>query len=167
MHALSRKWRRPFPDVSETANDRYEIADALHRFAAGQDLREPDLLASAFTLDAALDFTQPARKFGVEMPVLRGSDQIVAALRLALADIDTTHTVSNTRITIDENSAEVFALVEAQHLPRGDHTRNLLLKNFYRAALIRSGSTWKIWQLRIENAWHRGDPSVLFHGAKA
>jgi len=167
MHALSRRFRRPSPDVIDVANDRYEIADALHRFAAGQDLREPDLLASAFTLDASLDFTQPARKFGVGMPVLRGSSQIVVALGHALAEIDTTHTVSNTRIAIDENSAELFALVEAQHLPRADHTRNLLLKNFYRAALIRSGASWKIWQLRIENAWHRGDPSVLFHGAQA
>ncbi len=79
MNALT-KWRRVVPDAAQLANDRYEVADALHRFAAGQDLRDRDLLASAFTLDASLDFTQPARKFGVIMPVLRGRDQIAAAL---------------------------------------------------------------------------------------
>ena len=165
MHAALIRRRRPAPDPSQAANDRYEIVDALHRFAAGQDLRDRELLASAFTLDASLDFSQPARRFGVEMPVLRGRDQIAAAIGAALADVDTTHTVTNARVAIDENAAELFALVEAQHLPRDDHGRNLLLKNFYWASLARSGRTWTIWQLRIENAWHRGDPSVLFHGA--
>ncbi|APV50253.1 hypothetical protein BWI17_11460 [Betaproteobacteria bacterium GR16-43] len=166
MHALN-KWRRATPDATQLANDRYEIGDALHRFAAGQDLRDGDLLASAFTLDAALDFTQPARKFGVEMPVLRGRDQITVALGKALIGLDTTHTVTNTRIVIDEDSAELFALVEAQHLPRRDHGRHLLLKNFYRVSLMRSGAVWKIWQMRIENSWHQGDPTVLFPGVQA
>ena len=164
MHALSR-WRRTAPDAAQVANDRYEIADALHRFAAGQDLRDPELLASAFTLDASLDFTRTARKFGVLMPVLRGRDQIAAALGKSLAETDTTHSVTNTRIAIDEDSAELFALVEAQHLPRADPGRNLLLKDFYGVSLMRSGPVWKIWQMRIDNAWHRGDPTVLFPGA--
>jgi hypothetical protein len=47
--------------------------DALNRFAAGQDLRDPALLASAFAPDAELDFVQPARQLGVELPVFRAS----------------------------------------------------------------------------------------------
>ena len=165
MHAYTQR-RRPVPDTVRAADDRYEIADALHRFAAGQDLRDTGLLASAFTADADLDFTQPARRFGVEMPVLRGREQIVATLKLALAELDTTHTVSNVRVVIDGHAAELFALVEAQHLPRADHSRNLLLKNFYFASLTRAGARWAIASMRIENAWHRGDPAVLFPGAR-
>jgi hypothetical protein len=166
MHASLIRRRRTIVEPSQAANDRYEIGDALNRFAAGQDLRDGELLASAFTLDATLDFTQPAGKFGVLMPKLRGREQIAVAIGTALADLDTTHTITNTRIAIDENAAEVFALVEAQHLPRNDHSRNLLLKNFYWVSLARSGRIWQIWQMRIENAWHRGDPTVLFPGAK-
>ena len=54
MHAALIRRRRPALDPTQVANDRYEIVDALHRFAAGQDLRDRELLASAFTLDATL-----------------------------------------------------------------------------------------------------------------
>jgi hypothetical protein len=160
MHTIT---RRPAPtrDLS-LASDRYEAIDALHRFAAGQDLRDLQLLASAFTPDAWLDFTQPARKFGVEMPVVRGRQAIVSTLGAALADLDTTHTVSNARVAIDGAAASLHALVEAQHLARADHSRHLLLKNHYWVDLERSGDGWAIATLRIVNAWHRGDPAVLF-----
>lgn len=166
MHASLIRRRRIVTDPAQAINDRYEIGDALHRFAAGQDLRDPELLASAFTIDASLDFTQPARRFGVEMPVLRGRVQIVAALGAALEGLTTTHSVTNTRIAIDENAAEVFALVEAQHVARSDPARHLLLKNFYWVSMARAGRAWAIWQMRIENAWHHGEPAVLFAGEK-
>src|SRR5947207_2255743 len=48
-------------DLSQLANDRYEIADALHRFAFGLDHGDADSLASAFAEDCVLDF-RPAGK---------------------------------------------------------------------------------------------------------
>jgi hypothetical protein len=99
-----------------SAEDRYEVVDALHRFAAGQDLRDAELFASAFAPQAELDFTQPARMLGAELPPFRGRD----------------------------------------------HARHLLLKNFYWVTLERSGARWLITRMRIENAWYRGDPTVLF-----
>ena len=62
----------------------------------------------------------------------------------------------------DGAHASLVALVEAQHLPRSDHSRHLLLKNFYFADLVRDGSRWLIERLRIENVWYDGEPSVLF-----
>jgi hypothetical protein len=143
-------------------DERFEAIDALYRFAAGQDLRDERLLASAFAPHAALDFTQPARKLGAEVPVFTGREVIVSSIRSALGDVDTTHTVTNTRVDIQGDRATLFALVEAQHLPRADHSRNLLLKNFYWVSLQRSADGWSITHMRIENAWHRGDPKVLF-----
>jgi hypothetical protein len=145
-----------------TSEDRHRIIDALHRFAAGQDLRDPALLASAFAPHAELDFVQPAKKLGVELLIFKGRQHIVAAIGAALAQLDTTHTVSNPRVDIDGDKATLFALVEAQHLPRRDHSRNLLLKNFYWVSLERAGERWQITHMRIENVWHRGDPKVLF-----
>jgi hypothetical protein len=37
-----------------------------------------------------------------------------------------------------------------------------LLKNFYWVWLERAGAQWTITRMRIENAWHAGDPKVLF-----
>jgi hypothetical protein len=49
------------------------VVDALYRFAAGQDLRDEELFRSAWTSDGELDFVQPARKLGVELPPFRGT----------------------------------------------------------------------------------------------
>src|SRR5690348_10628597 len=150
-----------------SCDDRFAVIDALYRFAAGQDLRDPALLSSAFTRDAELDFVQPARQLGVALGVFKGRAEILSSIRAALADVDTTHTVTNTRVEFDGDRALLSALVEAQHLPRGDHSRNLLLKNFYWMTLRRAGEQWAIEHMRIQNAWHRGDPGVLFPRAVA
>lgn len=52
--------------------DRAAIVDALYRFGAGQDLRDRALLQSAFSAEAKLDITGPARRLGVELSVLHG-----------------------------------------------------------------------------------------------
>lgn len=145
-----------------SCDERFAVIDALLRFAAGQDLRDPALLSSAFARDAELDFVQPARRLGVELGVFKGRAEILSSIHAALADVDTTHSVTNTRVEIDGDRASLFALVEAQHLPRADHSRNLLLKNFYWLKLRRERDSWLIERMRIQNAWYRGDPGVLF-----
>jgi hypothetical protein len=148
--------------VAARIEQRTEIIDALYRFAAGQDLRDPILLASAFGPEAALDFVQPAKKLGIDLAVFKGRDQIVSTIGAALAELDTTHTVTNPRVNFEQDHASLFALVEAQHLRRNDHRRNLLLKNFYWVTLKPTGRQWVITKMRIENVWYTGDPKVLF-----
>ena len=48
------------------------IEQALLRFAAGQDLGDPDLLGAAFSDDASLDFTQPADQLGASAKIMHG-----------------------------------------------------------------------------------------------
>ncbi|AKJ31864.1 nuclear transport factor 2 family protein [Caldimonas brevitalea] len=145
------------------ATERWDVLDALHRFAAGQDLKDWALFASAFADDAQLDFTQPAARLGAQLPVLRGRGDIVAAITAAVQGLDTTHSVSNARIWVEGRHAQLLALVEAQHLPAGDHSRHLLLKNFYRVRLhAGEGRQWAMTHVRIDNAWMTGDASVLF-----
>ncbi len=43
-------------DLAQLAADRYEIADALHRFAFGLDHGDADSLASTLMEDCVLDF---------------------------------------------------------------------------------------------------------------
>ena len=148
------------PAISGIHDDRFEIIDALNRYAAGQDLHDAELLASAFSPDAELDFARGIP--GVELPRIKGRDSIVAAIQTALADIDTRHTVTNTRIEIQKDTASLYVLVDARQRLRSGSGGSLLLKNFYWITLRRQGSRWAITKLRVENAWHSGEPKTLF-----
>jgi hypothetical protein len=143
--------------------DRVDILDALRRFAAGQDLRDRPLLASAFAPQARLDFTQPGARLGVDLPVFEGREAIVDAVFGSTAPLDTTHTLTNERIVAyARDTATVMALIEAQHLLRDDHERRLLLKNSLTVEVSRAGDEWRISAMIFRNVWREGDPAVLF-----
>jgi hypothetical protein len=141
--------------------DEQQVIDALYRFAAGQDLRRRELFLSAFSVDAELDFTQPARRFGIQMPIMIGRSEIAKIMEI-LAPLDTTHTVTNPRVELHGDEARLTALVEAQHVSRAAPEQYLLLKNIYDVTLVRSAVDWKIRSLGIRNVWYQGDPGVLF-----
>jgi hypothetical protein len=150
------------------AGERADIVDALYRFAAGQDLRDRSLFDSAFAAGAKLDFTEPASRFGLSIPIFEGRRMIGDAVFSAIRSLDTTHTVTNPRVTAyDGRHARLFALVEAQHLPHDDHSRHLLLKNIYTMLLSKEDGRWVIHHMRIANVWKTGDPAVLFSAAAA
>ena len=147
------------------SRDFIAIVDALYRFGAGQDLRNRPLFESAFSPDATLDFTGPAQRLGATIPVFEGRQVIADTIFLTIRGLDTTHTVTNPRVTAyDGEHATLFALVEAQHLPQGNHSRHLLLKHIYTIELSREDDQWVIGHMRINLVWFTGDPSVLFPG---
>lgn len=146
--------------------DEQQVVDALYRFAAGQDLRRPELFLSAFTADAQLDFTQPAQRLGANIPVMVGRAAIARILD-TLAPLDTMHTVSNPRVELDGDQASLMALVEAQHVVRAVPYRYLLLKNVYEVLCVRNTGDWRIHSMVIRNIWYDGDPTVLFAGTVA
>ena len=149
------------PDVDP--QDRAAIIDALYRFGAGLDLRDRALFESALSAQAELDITGPARRLGVELPVIQGRQTITDTLMAEVDRLDSIHTVTNPRIiSYDGQYARLFALVEALNLPRGDHSRHLLLKNIYTVALSKQDRDWTVDHLLIENVWLIGDPEVLF-----
>lgn len=141
--------------------DKLAVIETLYRFAAGLDLRDKDLLSSAFATDAISDFRPAGKKAGFEYPVLQGRDNIVSALRDSLGQIDTTHSFSNPRVSLEGDKAKVDALAEAQHLPSNDHSRYYLMKNRYDVEMARQGDVWFIQHVIIDNVWRIGDPTVL------
>ncbi|SAL78275.1 nuclear transport factor 2 family protein [Caballeronia telluris] len=149
------------PSLANETADRLAVVDALYRFAAGIDLRDESLLSSSLAENAVSDFRPAAAKAGFEYPVIEGRDAIVAALTTSLATLDTTHSVTNPRVTIDGDNARLDALVEAQHVPRHDHTRHYLMKNRYDVELARKGDVWVITRNTVDNVWGSGDPAVL------
>lgn len=149
------------PSFAGDTADKLAVVDALYRFAAGIDLRDKSLLSSSLAENAVSDFRLAAAKAGFDYPVIEGRDVIVAALTTSLATLDTTHSVTNPRVTIDGDKARLDALVEAQHVPRNDHTRHYLMKNRYDVELAREGDNWVITRTTVDNIWRSGDPAVL------
>ncbi|AUG78527.1 hypothetical protein CFP65_3742 [Kitasatospora sp. MMS16-BH015] len=167
QHALSALAAHPGDTAATLAElrARAEITDALYRFALGQDLKDAELFASAFTPDAELDFRPAAARWGAEPPLMVGRDFIVSTiLGMFAGRVDTTHQVTNPRIRIEGDTAQLTALVEAQHLLTADPTVHALLKNPYEVELHRDGARWLIHRLRIRNTWYTGDPTAIFGG---
>jgi hypothetical protein len=152
-------------DGIQQALDRYEIADALHRYAFGLDHGDADSLASAFTENGVLDFRPAARRLGLDFPKLSSRQAILDALLPFLGPLDTTHTASNLQIEISGDTATLYGYVMSQHfMPREGARRgseNALLMNRYDCELVRDGQKWRFKCVKIDNAWMQGDPEIL------
>ncbi|MGE8154112.1 nuclear transport factor 2 family protein [Pseudomonas vancouverensis] len=146
----------------QASADKLSVVETLYRFAAGIDLQDSVLLASAFAENAVSGFRPAAAKAGFEYPVLEGRDTIVAALSGALSHVDTTHSVSNPRASVDGDKAHLDALVEAQHVLKSDPSRHYLMKNRYDVEMVRQGEVWLIERVTVDNIWRTGDLSALF-----
>lgn len=146
-------------------SDHAAVVDALYRFGLGQDLRyhagARELFESAFTADAVLDFRPAAQTCGLTVPLMEGREMITSIILNPETRIDTTHVVTNPRVHIAGDEAELTALVEAQHLPTDDHSRHALLKNLYSVRARRGGDLWCMREVTINCVWFTGDPNVI------
>lgn len=143
------------------AGDLPGVMDALYRFGAGVDRNEKHLLATAFTDDAVVDFGPCGRAMGLDFPVLTGGESIVGFLSANSETQTTSHVITNGRARVDGATATLRALVDATHLPRGDHSRRCQMMNWYDVNLVKDTSLWRIQRLVISNAWFTGDIQVL------
>src|SRR3954470_9792041 len=135
-------------DLAQLANDRYEIADALHRYCFGLDHGDADSLGSALTEDCALDFRPAGKKLNLDFGLLTGRQTIVDSVLPLIGPLDTSHTATNLQIEVSEDSATLSAFVMAQHfMPREGARRgaeNALLMNRYDSDLVRDDQRWRL-----------------------
>ena len=152
-------------DLAQLANDRYEIADTLHRYAFGLDHAHVDLLASALTEDCILDFRPANKKLHLDFSLVTGRKGILEAVLPLLGPLDTSHTASNLQIEISDDSATLSAYVMAQHfMPRQGSrpgAEYALLMNRYECEVVRDGQRWRFRRITIDNAWSQGNPEIL------
>lgn len=165
-HALRKLPARPsitqlIMSYDQQTADKIAVVEALYRFAAGIDLRDQTLLASSLAEDSVSDFGPAAAKAGFEYPPIEGREAIVTALLTSLSSLETTHSVSNPRVTLYGNTADLDALVEAQHVPRNDSSRHYIMKNRYSVVLVRKGDIWVISRSTVDNIWRDGDQAVM------
>jgi hypothetical protein len=152
-------------ELAQLAHDRFEIADALYRYAFGLDHGDPDSLASALTEDCVLDFTAGGRKLGIDFPVLTSREAALKTLIPMLGPLDTSHTASNLQIEVSGDTATMHGYIMSQHFMPGDGPRRgsdyALLMNRYDTELVRDGAKWRFKRILIDNAWAEGDPGIL------
>ena len=142
---------------------RAEIADALYRYATGMDLHDRALFESAFSTDATVDFTSPARGLETTVPVLEGRHSIGDAVMASTAPLVSSHAVFNVRVTAyDGGHATATALGEEHYFQKGGCTGQLVLMNVYSVELWRESRRWLITRMIIENLWFSGDVAVLW-----
>ena len=146
-------------DVS--SDDHIAVTDTLLRFGAGVDDGDKDLLSTAFSDDAVVDFGPCGRKMGLDFPLMTGGKAIISFLGSTASTQITSHVVTNARVHVDGSDAKLRALVDATHHPKGDHTRHCRMMNWYDVALVRENSHWMIRHLVIDNVWFTGDPNIL------
>ena len=151
--------------LTQLADDRFEIADALHRFAFGLDHNDRDTFSSALTEDCGFDFTPAGKKLGLDFTALAGREAILNTVLPLIGPLDTSHTTSNLQIEVNGDTATLYAYVMAQHfLPRQGPKRGsefALLMNQYDCELVREGDKWRFRRIRIDNTWAQGDPQIL------
>ena len=143
------------------ASERLEVVDALYRFGAGVDHNDADLLATAFSEDAVVDFGPCGRAMGLDFPVLTGGETIVGFLCSNAERQTTSHVITNARVRIEGDTAVLRSLVSATHLPKGDHSRRCQMMNWYDVELVEDVDSWRIRRMVISNAWFTGDVQVL------
>ena len=152
-------------DLAQLAADRYEIADALHRYAFGLDHGDADSLASALTEDCIFDFTPAGKKLKLDFSKLTRRQAILDTVLPLIGPLDTSHTATNLQIEISDDSATLSAYVLSQHfMPREGSRRgaeNALLMNRYDCELVRDSQKWRFKRITIDNAWSQGDPEIL------
>jgi ketosteroid isomerase-like protein len=146
------------------------IIDSLHRYTAGLDQADADLVASSLTEDAVVDPTRATEKIGFALPALFPRDVAVSSLIGALRSLDTSHSVSNVRIYISGDTATVHCHAHVRLSVPGEDGRpeqrqRVLMMNRYEGSAVRDGHQWRFRRLTIDNVWFELSPATGPHTA--
>ncbi|MER6442341.1 nuclear transport factor 2 family protein [Streptomyces sp. NPDC001185] len=151
---------------STAFTDRDGIVDAVTRLVEGIDFGNEDLLRSAFTEDAVFDLSGIDHSIHKFEPYV-GRDQVVRTLMATVGrGMDTFHALSNIRVRVDGDTAQLTCYLIGQHHRSGqgpsvlfqDH---LLLGNRFETELVRDHDhVWLVRRNRVSSRWAVGNPAA-------
>lgn len=157
---MATSWALPVV-LSTPLSGREAVADALYRCIWGIDTNDLEMYRSAFTAGCKMTLN--------DVPL-----EVVSGCYENLAKLDTTHGVTNMRISLGEegSTASMTATVTANHYRRGEGLRedgdvpSLLVGALYRIELERDGTNdggrvWKIKEFHIKSVWREGTLKVI------
>lgn len=137
---------------------REAIMDALYRGVIGLDIADRALFDSAFAPDAVLD---------INGTKLHGLEEIHSGCYNIIANLDTTHFITNVRVLVEGNGVEASmnATALAQHYRHGQGTEpgapHLLTGSLYRLKLVKDGEElWKATYFSMRSVWTEGDRMI-------
>jgi fermentation-respiration switch protein FrsA (DUF1100 family) len=127
--------------------DRNEIVDTVNQIAVNVDRRNWQGVIDCFADEVLLDY----RAMVGEEPAKLKPEEIARAWRGLLTGFEMTqHTVTNHKVTIKDNKAEVFSYVSAVHyLPNelGKDTGTVI--GYYNHHLMKTSAGWKVDQMKF------------------
>lgn len=144
---------------------REAVIDALYRAAIACDEHDVELFDSAW---AGEDVTAEFHDGENEKMVLPNLSMIRTYILHQVGPMDTTHSVSNARVVIDDGGDTAFltATSLAQHCPPGTgkdpNGPKFLVGGKYSVNLIKDDTgLWKIKKWVLNMVWKQGDPSIM------
>jgi hypothetical protein len=137
------------------------ITDPIYRAVLGVDTNNFDLVTSAL-------HDSPTTSFEINGEQYQGIEAIKARVFDRIGPLDTTHTVSNVRIEMEDGAerASLTAHILAQHYRPGEgllgDSKGVLVGGLYFVDLVRNpDDDWRITTWKIKMIWKDGDESVI------
>ncbi|RFU33896.1 hypothetical protein B7463_g2404, partial [Scytalidium lignicola] len=145
------------PKLSGAITEREAVADALYRAVLAFDHADESLLLTALTEDVAAEMPGSSAK---------GIPEFKAAVFDRVSKLDTTHFLSNVRVSIESaTTAKASASAIAQHVRPGKGLEpgpnKFTSGGLYLCELVKVGELWKIKDWKANIVWIDGDPSVM------
>jgi hypothetical protein len=137
--------------------EREAIADALYRAVLAFDHADEALLLSAMTEDISFEILGASHN---------GIPEIKAAVFDRVSKLDTTHFISNIRISIESaTTAKMTCSATAQHVRPGKGfepgPNKFTSGGLYLCDVVKVDDLWKIKSWKVNVVWVDGDPTVM------
>lgn len=146
-------------------DDRNAAIDAVVRFAMGLDDGDVDMLNSSMMPDAIVDLTH-FNQLGFLFEEMNSREDVVKRLMKGVGQLDCTHALSNFRVSLNGDKADLTCYVTAQHFRPGQGVSNedypwYTMGNRYTAEVVRNGGLWQISRLVVKVSWVIGSIDVV------
>ncbi|KAJ5294195.1 hypothetical protein PENANT_c028G00034 [Penicillium antarcticum] len=151
----------PTASTPHILSSREAITDTIYRGVLGIDTNNFDLVLPAL-------HNSPTTTFDLNGEQHKGIEAIKTCAFDKVGPLDTTHTVSNVRIEMEDGAetASATAHILGQHYRAGEglveNSRGVLVGGLYFVDLVKDEhGAWKITMWRIKVIWMDGDKGVI------
>jgi ketosteroid isomerase-like protein len=138
-----------------SSTDRFEVIEAVYRFAAAIDHRDWQAYRDVFTDEILIDYSSYRTD---SIGTMTAEAWVARAVRLFPGLDASQHTISNSLVTFDGDEATCKSYVRAEHALDGDL---FTLGGHYTHGLVPRPDGWRINRVALRVAWTQGDQALL------
>jgi hypothetical protein len=163
-----------FPIHLSGFTDREACIDAITRAVLGMDMRDPSLIASAYTSDASFELVMRSDLPGhPPSGTFTGAEAIAAEIMRTIGKLDTLHHLTNFRVDIfdgegGKKEAHMTCYALANHYRPGQgpdmDVKGLMMGNVHDVRLVKGeDGVWKVRKQVLRCQWAEGDGTMFKH----